>query len=303
MKVLSILVLALLSSITCGGSHGGAGDNDGGNGDGDGDGTPDFEPVAAELRIIETTPIDGSTGIYSTINARFASSAPLNVHTEVDRQGSCRLLTYDASPRCNPPCLNGLCTDTNRCEPFPARLTAGTITLSGLANDQTLFPDSLGNYFFDSTAKLFSPATTVTASIAGGDIDGFSQTLRAPSATSHLVIDGAGLGFPNFKRNTDFEFTWSNPDTSARVRLFMAADNAHGQPSAAIIECDSPDTGSLTVPAALLNEFIDPQNWTCGDCPTHRLTRYRSTTVSLSNGEKFKFVIGNDVHFFYSRWN
>ncbi len=65
----------------------------------------------------------------------------------------------------------------------------------------------------------------------------------------------------------------------------MATDWGHGAVSPVIVECDAPDTGSLTIPAVLLGPYVDESNWGySGFIGTGVLTRYRRVSADTAAG-------------------
>ena len=77
--------------------------------------------------------------------------------------------------------------------------------------------------------------------------------------------------------------TWTPPPagtegTRVLVRL-MADRGQHGRFPASMVECDVPDTGSVTIPEALRDAYSAPELFTCGKCPASAIIRYRRTRV------------------------
>ncbi len=299
-----VALLGLMAVVACGDGaatdpDGGAGDDDAGpSADADVDPSPRFERHAATINVIETSAITGDATSYSYVTAGFGTAPLPFVHTETAREGSCRLLLWE-NPRCGPACVDGACVAADTCEPYPTNQSAGTLTLTGLRDPTAIDPDLFNGYTTDVLDDLFADGARITASAEGDTVGAFELSVDAPNVGNLAVQNAGTLDFPAFAPDTDFTFAWTDTDPSARVQLRMAADAAHGQPFAAMIECDAPDTGSLTVPAALLTEYIDPQHWSCGECPTQTLTRYRHATTNLGNGQTLELRVGNTVQFFY----
>jgi hypothetical protein len=265
--------------------------------DADVDPAPDFARRAGSIQVIETSAITGDETTYSFITAGFGTSPAPFVHTVAATAGQCRLLLWE-NPRCVPDCVDGACVAENTCESYPSNQSAGALTIDGLRDTAVLQPDALNGYTTTGNADLFAEGAHITARAAGDDVAAFELSVDAPDAPN-LAVQGAGtLDFPAFAPDTDFTFSWNEPDPASRVFLRMAADAAHGQPFSAMIECDAPDTGSLTVPAALLTEYIDGSHWSCGECPTQTLTRYRAATADFGS-ETLELRVGNQVQFFY----
>jgi hypothetical protein len=291
MRFVSLMVILA----ACGdGSGNGAVDAAGSDTDADVDPAPHFESAPSSLWITEMPAITGGTTEYSRILGAFRDGALPTAHDEVMREGACRLLTYEPVS-CDPLCTDGMCVDTDQCAPYPAQLSAGTLTITGLYDTLNLDPD-LGRYWHQDGMDLYAPGATVTVSASGADVDAFELSVTAPGGDNPTVDQAGALDFPRFGTGTGHTFTWTPVDPGSRVRLWMAADVAHGQPYAAIVECDAPDTGSLTIAADILDGFIDPQNWSCGECPEQYLMRYRRATTP---DDSFELLVGTRLAFFY----
>jgi hypothetical protein len=91
--------------------------------------------------------------------------------------------------------------------------------------------------------------------------------------------------------------------TPARVHLLLNANNlGHGMAFDAIIECEGPDSGELTIPRALIEAFPPVQGDLAAcegsDCPLSLLTRYLSAAVDLGGEtDRVVFTIGSQRQF------
>lgn len=288
-----LALIALLAA--CGGnSDDPAADASTGGADADVDPAPRFDAADSSLWITEMPPMTGGATEYSRILGTFRDGAFPSAHDEVMREGACRLLTYEPVS-CDPICTDGLCVDTDQCAPYPAQLSAGTLTLTGLYDDLELTPEQ-GRYWHQDGVDLYAPGATVTVSASGADVDAFDLSVVAPGGDNPTVDRAGTLDFPRFSMGAGYTFTWTPVDPGSRVRLWMAADVAHGQPYAAIVECDAPDTGSLSIPAGILDGYIDPSNWSCGECPEQYLMRYRVATTA---DDSFELLVGTRMPFYY----
>jgi hypothetical protein len=121
----------------------------------------------------------------------------------------------------------------------------------------------------------------VTVDASGGDIPAFdlSTTVVQP-----LIL--AGEMISTFDDSEDLTFSWDTPEPTTRIRLRLAADHAsHGLTYPAMIECDAPDTGQITIPQALLSAILKPEYWGCGECPGIEVERYRRVTTMVGEVE------------------
>ena len=244
------------------------------------------QPERGRIDVLEVTR-DGGT--YTVVGAQFFDGERPRYHTLADAAGACTLEVFEAA-FCDPACDGGYC-NAGTCIPYPTFVGAGDVTITGTTEPIELLP---GNQYYPDQlpADLFSPAATITASIAG-DVDGIpAMTLSAP-ATAPIVAE-----------LTDFKITlapgashtvrWTPDDDApgARMRLTINANNVgHGYPFAAIIACDVADAaGEVTVAAVLIDAFPATEAWqVCAghDCPPSSLTRYHEDTSggALPDGE------------------
>jgi hypothetical protein len=189
---------------------------------------------------------------------------------ETGRIGACRLLEMEI-PRCDPDCAwPDTCLDTDVCGPFPGRLSAGDLQFDGLPGVGTVAvtdPDG-GWYAPAAPERLPGPDEVVTVEAAGGELPPFSAST---CGVDPLVL----VGTPAWEAGVDLALAWTGIDEGSRVRAYFASDWAH-RLTPEIVECDGPDTGSLVVPAALLDGVMQG-SWSCGSCILrHVVSRYRA---------------------------
>lgn len=218
-------------------------------------------------------------------------------HREVARAGDCVLLRHTPS-LCTPACTDGLCVDTNVCEPFTTFRAAGAMTVTGLTAPLTLTgPD--GYYYAQDAvpADLFRDDATVTASLAGAAYPAHAITTGGvPPLVA--AIDGVSI---TLVPGQDHVLRWTPATTDARVRVTLNANNrGHGMPYLGIIECDAPDSaGQVTIAAALVDGFPETQAWTiCAgtDCPPSWIRRYRRGTTAMAGGVA-ELIVGSQRNF------
>lgn len=235
---------------------------------------------------------------WSNVRAAFYDGRPPRWHREVARAGACVLRRYTPS-LCEPACTTGLCVETNVCEPFPSLVPAGRLIVDGLkvvfrisGNDGFYYPEQ------QLPVELFADDATVRAEIiGGGTIPGFTLSTRAvPPITGALAA-----GKLTLNPGQDATVTWTPVGGDARMRLTLNSNNrGHGQPYLGILECDVADAaGSITVPAALIDQFPETQAWRiCAgtDCPPSTLRRYHRATTPLEDFD-LELVVATELAF------
>jgi hypothetical protein len=293
----AILFLGLVlvpGAAGCGGDRdpgGGADAGAGADAADPGDPAPIFERPPSSIEIVTFPAATHATG-------RLYEERLPEVQEEVARAGACRLLRTEPFYCFETPCTDQLCVGQDQCAPYPPALAAGTLTLRGAGDPvvvESFFP---GMYFGHAQHDLAPPGTTLTVEASGGDLPAFTAQVEAPAVAAPALEGAADPGFPPLAAGTDLVLRWSPVDPGSRVRLFMSSDVFHGTPSPAILECDAPDTGELTVAADLVDGFVDPANWGCGECPIQYLTRYRRQVVDVA-GHEIEIAVGNRADFYY----
>ena len=255
---------------------------DGGGGDpGDGGGgEPLFPTAAGTVLVVETRAPWGAAG---EVTASFFAGEEVRFQREAQRAGACRLLLFQPAP-CDEPC-SGVCVDVNVCEPFPSRISAGRLALSGLKTALVLDPMFANFYFADPPppADLFDPGAAVSVTTSGGD---FGAARVEAVGVAPLEVTSLQNDEIRIDDGSDFTFRWKpGADPKARVRLTLNANNrGHGAPFMGIIECDSDDSGSVTISRDLITAFPDTFRWEIcagSDCPLSYALRYTRGEVRI----------------------
>jgi hypothetical protein len=206
------------------------------------------------------------------------------IHTEAERSGNCRLLTYESAgsfcdPLCYSPdlCVNGVC------ERFPSPVSAGTMSIE--LSEQEPFelePKALGNYAWNTEDFGYDVVTSVAVTAAGGKAGaGFELEARlspAPEPTSDWTVLAERRA-----PGEDLALGWSNPVDTARFYLRMTTCiGTHGGISPVEIECEGPDTGELTIPGAYLDALY-AQGWGHGECGVNTVWRYHASQTGCGD--------------------
>ena len=246
------------------------------------------------LWLDDGTPMESAS---ANVRAAFYDGHPPSFHREVARAGACVLRRYTPAS-CEPFC-DGICVDTNVCEPWPTLVAAGRLSIDGLAVALRM-PGTDGFYYPDAQlpAELFADGATITASLAGGggipastlSTTGVAPLTGALPDTTLTLVPGQ-----------DAIVRWTPAAGDARVKLTINANiQGHGQPYLAIIECDAADAaGAITVPSSMIDAFPETRAWTiCAgtDCPPSTLRRYRRATVAVG-AQDLELVVASELAF------
>lgn len=227
----------------------------------------------------------GDTYTSARVDARFFDGREPRFHREVMREGACTLRTF-ALASCDPACADGLCVETDVCEPWPTYVSAGTLTFGGLRTALSITPRD-NWYYVDEPLPpdVFADDAEITATLAGATIPALNLTSRAVAPITPDITGGKVVA--PFPATGPLEIRWTPAaGSSARVRLTLNSNNrGHGAPFDAIIECDvADDAGVIAVPAAMLDAFPATEAWTIcagSDCPPSNLRRYRNALAPV----------------------
>ncbi|MBN1771306.1 MAG: hypothetical protein JXB32_08605 [Deltaproteobacteria bacterium] len=256
---------------------------------------PPVVPLRGQVRV---TARDLGTSSSIDGSAVFATPAALVWHEEVMREGDCRLLHYD-STGCTEPCWDGVCRG-GVCEPFPTYQGAGTVTLTGLGSGTLTLADyGAGTYYgyLPDTSLVAGAAVGVQAT--GGEFPAFSIDGVQPALLEATLTTADELDLVN---GVDNVVRWTAADyCGSRIRLQLKTPTAaHGLPPVWMIECDVPDTGSLTIPRALVEAFPETERreiCVLIDCPPSVMTRY-TRAVGGAAGAEAELVVESNLTFY-----
>ncbi len=209
------------------------------------------------------------------------ASMPNPWHQEAERDGQCRLLRYEAS-FCSPACEFGQACIDGTCLEYPSSVSVGTLTLTGVAASPVVLQPGQGARYDWFTEDPVAEGTDIELSAEGAAGSAFSLaacTVSAPTPTEDwdALLEARQDG-------ADVTLNWSNMVPSARFYIRMTTGiGTHGGISPAEIECEGPDTGSLTLPGSYLDALYE-DGWSCGECGTNTLHRYYFDEATTSAG-------------------
>lgn len=294
----STVLLPLLLLAACGGDDAPADD---GLDAGDAPDADTSRAVVGSIELVEDHSVFDSTDYRSSgVVARFFDGEAPRFHREAMRSGACTLATYTPS-LCTPACTDGLCVETNVCEPWPTLVSAGRLTITGLRAALTLEPQD-GYYYSDGALPedLFDDAARVTASLAGAEIAALSVDADAVAPMVAAINDGK-ITVPH-PAGADFVIGWIPAGDGSRVRVMLNSNNlGHGQPFLAILTCDVADAaGQVALPAEMLDAFPATDAWEiCAgtDCPRSTIARYRRGAAPVGSDREVELVIASQLSF------
>ena len=210
---------------------------------------------------------------------------------------------YELQPGlCDPPCApDEACDAYDECQAYPAGVSAGTLTVSGIAEPVVIEPQEWypGLYYgpHGLPADLFDVGAVITADFVGDQLPPLTLDALGVAPMDTALADEDFV----IVQGQDNLFTWTpGPDPSALVEIVINATNvAHGAPLSDIIQCVGPDDGEMTIPQDMVDAFpLDqlPDSCTHFDCPPSELTRYTTSAADV-DGQTIRLIVRSAVYF------
>ncbi len=248
-----------------------------------------MDAPAAVIDISERTDAFHS-GDFSRLEARVRVDGPNRFHEVAMSEGSCRYLkkvTTVCDPGCGP---DEFCDASSQCVKSPEGVSPGTLSIKGLGETIHIEPASFAKGVYDGPspldADLFDENDAIGARFSDDTYSAESVGVNGVAPMDRELTDA---GFEMLD-GEDAVLTWTagpNPDACIRV-VINGSNIVHGAPLEDIIECETTDNGSLTIPRALVEAFPGGETLlvTEGfDWPHSELTRYSRSRMSTKHGE------------------
>jgi len=233
---------------------GACGDEDGDSRAADGTVGPltHYKPCAEDKKVggIEATLAAAFTGVQGQV---YDGVVPGNIPSEVSKTAECRL--YSArSLFCTPSCVPGeTCGEAGKCIPYPKSHSVGAVTVTGLKVPLSMSPNGSINYY-TNPSPLPHPGFDTGADLALRTGGGDYQPVTLLGQGIEQVAAGAGGAKVLVESGKAVTVTWKAPARAGPARIHLELNiNQHGG-TGGWITCDNvPDTGSYTIPAAMVS--------------------------------------------------
>ncbi len=204
-------------------------------------------PTSHRVGGFELAHWDGPDEGFATATGQVNDAViPATIRFEAGEEGAC-ILWQKIVPYCEEACEpDEACSHDGECVPYPVPQDIGPVTISGLSAPLDLTADDFGNYWDTSLGyPLFEPGSPIE--LDAGDLfslQGFGvETLVVPEP-NWLLVPGE-----------DMTVSWTASGHPAWIELTFNIDQ-HGLSPLTMV-CEVPDTGSATLPAALLDQLVN----------------------------------------------
>jgi hypothetical protein len=213
---------------------------------------------------IELVPPNADTpGRTTVVGVVYDGPSPENVVWETAMMaGDCKLLTPRV-PFCATPCGSGAaCVEDDTCAPYPTKQGVGTVHVAGLS---ITAGGTGGGFDMTPIANSYSTPGSVTIAYPGF-AEGDDVSIAASGADAACAFDITARGIPPLAvttsqpalaQSTALQLAWTAPADTAAATVEIKLDISHHGGTKGMIECEADDTGSLTIPAALVAELLD----------------------------------------------
>jgi hypothetical protein len=255
-SILILPLLALLIAPACtddAGTEAEAGDGDGDattSGDGDGDGLAGIcDPNITTGTFVVQMELD-YTAFSGSVSDSVVDSKVLQL---VETDGECRLVRKDNS-FCDPMCGSSeVCDLSGTCVPAAIAQNLGTLTLTGTNPDLTVEPTGSNKYNGIPEHPGFDPDASIHLHTAGGDTAALD--LYGGGFEPVEVQTQAWMIEPGQAISVNWTPSAQNGPYTPYIRILLNIDQ-HGSTPMTLI-CDVADSGSTTIPAAMVNTLVN----------------------------------------------
>jgi hypothetical protein len=200
-------------------------------------------------------PSTGATSVIGKVNDGPSPAAVIWTVTKED--GDCHV-SVPSVPFCSEGCPSEVCVADDVCQGYPAGHSVGEVTLSGVnlaGGGSELVLKELAKAYQPPAGTSFAyppfaEGDTIALSATGGDYSAFdlSATGVAP-----MTLDSADFELDEGKA---LALTWNAAADPKSSQVHLKLDISHHGGSRGMIECDTDDTGAITISAELITELI-----------------------------------------------
>ena len=210
-----------------------------------------------------------------------------NAWLEEQSAAGCKLYT-PVSPLCDPSCgSSAACVSDNVCAPYPKSQAVGTVTLHGVGDAPVdMSPIGTSNNYQPKagTALPYPPCAEgaqLSLMVEGGAFESFELQTKC---IAPLDFQGP----IKLEQGTPLALTWQPPSQPALARVQVRLNISHHGGSRGEIRCDVDDSGSLELPATMVDRLLELG---VAGFPTIILTRVSIGGVVADGPDNVAFIV------------
>ena len=209
----------------------------------------------------------------SVVGRIYDGPTPLTTLWELPQKDGDCTLTTPRVPFCSTPCGgSAACVENDTCLAYPTSHSAGKVTVTGLetANGSTPLELALVSNTYQAPPSVplayppFAEGAAVTLTAAGEYFPAFSLNAKGIAPLE------LGTGELALKSGQPLTVTWTKGAVSS-ANIHVKLDISHHGGSKGQIECDTADSGSLSIGATLISKLL---NLGVAGFPTVIVTRH-----------------------------
>jgi hypothetical protein len=193
-------------------------------------------------------PVDDAPGYSTLIGRFFAGSTPDPFPLELDSKADGCELLVPRLPFCSEACSPDVCTANDVCTPYPAPVSVGPITVSGLGDELSLMPSS-------SMVVYQSPSLAYPPCDAGSKVKAASASFTL-EAECLAPLELTGPDPLPVKKGEVVHVAWVAAPAGSKSRIRIGLDVSHHGGKKGQIDCDVPDSGSFDIPEPLVTKLL-----------------------------------------------
>jgi hypothetical protein len=226
---------------------------------------------------------DPTTGATSVIGKVSDGPSPAGVIWTVAKEdGECRL-EVPSVPFCAAGCPGAVCVADDECQAYPVGRTVGEVTLNGVnlsGGGSELMLKEIAKAYQPPAGTTFAyppfaEGDTITVHAAGGDYTPFDLSAKG---VAPITLTSTDL---ELDLDKELALTWNGATDPKSSQVHLKLDISHHGGSRGMIECDTDDTGAITISAELMTELI---GLGVAGFPSVIITRVSSDSTQISAG-------------------
>jgi hypothetical protein len=243
---------------------------------------------AFAVNLIAAEPVSGTPAYSTLLGGIYDRQQPAALAWTVLASANGCAVRKPRAPFCDPGCGTDVCTDEG-CKPQAKLIAVDAVRAQGLGAGEIVMEPINGSYQLPVDVELPNPPCAEGAEVrleSSGPAHPFVVTGKG---ISPLSLSGTGAIALDPKQ--PLALAWAPPGDTAIARVRVRIDLSHHGGLKGDIECDVPDTGTLEIPATLIERLV---GLGFSGFPSVVVTRSSTGVVTLSGG-RVSLVLSSSV--------